>query len=524
MLITGLVIFGPLLLSRTISLLSAGGVAGLITIFAGRSGLLPATADKSAKAGPMVLILSKAVTIAAFIFIAVLMILITRAMTWIMVQIGDQLHFSWNLDAVSHVVGAKVQYLNVLLYTPISVLTLFALGLLGFGVAMAYTIDPNRFSLHAVYRDRLIRAYLGASNKQRDPNPFTGFDQNDNIRMHELWLEEKFRGRLLPIVNIALNLVGGSKLAWQERKAESFTVSPLHCGSYELGYRKMNAPPGKRYGGQLGISLGTATTISGAAASPNMGYHSSSLVTFILTLLNVRLGAWLGNPGKAGDHTFQLGYPESSVQPIIDEAFGLTNDTSPYVYLSDGGHFENLGLYEMVLRRCHYIVVSDAGGDPECSFADLGEAVRKIRIDFGISIEFDEINIFPRGCDVTQSQKGRNCAIGRICYSVLDGPNAPDGILIYIKPACYGNKPRDIFEYFKRSATFPHESTADQFFSESQFESYRMLGAHTMEKLCTDCGGDFDCFIRDVLERHLDIKAPDWLAALLERSAGTAAI
>ncbi len=125
---------------------------------------------------------------------------------------------------------------------------------------------------------------------------------------------------------------------------------------------------------------------------------------------------------------------------------------------------------------------------------------------------------------MAQSQKGRNCAIGRICYSVLDGPNAPDGILIYIKPACYGNEPRDIFEYFKRSATFPHESTADQFFSESQFESYRMLGAHTMEKLCTDCGGDFDCFIRNVLERHLDIKAPDWLAALLERSAGTAAV
>src|SRR5207249_1842390 len=105
-----------------------------------------------------------------------------------------------------------------------------------------------------------------------------------------------------------------------------------------------------------------------------------------LTLLNVRLGAWLGNPGKAGQATFHLGYPNFSVGPIIAEAFGLTNDTSPYVYLSDGGHFENLGLYEMVLRRCHYIVVSDAGEDPECFFADLGESVRKIRIDLGIPI------------------------------------------------------------------------------------------------------------------------------------------
>jgi len=134
------------------------------------------------------------------------------------------------------------------------------------------------------------------------------------------------------------------------------------------------------------------------------------------------------------------------------------------------------------------------------------------------------MNIYSRSQIDAAKQQGRNCAIGRIRYSAVDGSTAPDGIIVYIKPACYGDEPRDIYEYFKRSETFPHESTADQFFSESQFESYRMLGAHTMEKLCTDCGGDFDCFIRDVLERHLDIKAPDWLAALLERSAGTAAV
>src|SRR5207244_4535223 len=215
-----------------------------------------------------------------------------------------------------------------------------------------------------------------------------------------------------------------------ERKAQSFTVTPLHCGSsaMEPGYRSMTGADGTVYGGPQGISLGSAITISGAAASPNMGYHSSPLVTFILTLLNVRLGAWLGNPGKAGDHTFQLGYPKSSVQPIIDEAFGLTNDTSPYVYLSDGGHFENLGLYEMVLRRCHYIVVIDAGEDPQCSFADLGEAVRKIRIGLGISIEFDQIDIFPRGCAVGQCRKRRHWALGRTWSEVVEGDDASDGI------------------------------------------------------------------------------------------------
>ena len=529
-LISGLVIFGPLSLKWTWSFITTGGLAALVTVLGGRSSKVAGSQKERATESPMGLILSKASTIAAAVFAAVLLILITEVTTSVMAKLIEAYHvtlsYQADLNSVSGLLGRAEPYLNVIFYTPWRLVLPLAILLLLVAVVMARLVNANKFSLHGVYRDRLIRAYLGASNSDRRPNPFTGFDENDNIKMREIWVEEKFHGKLMPVVNIALNLVRGEKLGWQERKAQSFTVTPLHCGSSAMdpGYRPMAGPDGTVYGGPKGISLGSAITISGAAASPNMGYHSSPLVTFILTLLNVRLGAWLGNPGKAGDHTFQFGYPESSVQPIIDEAFGLTSDASPYVYLSDGGHFENLGLYEMVLRRCHYIVVIDAGEDPQCSFADLGEAVRKIRIDFGISIEFDEINIFPRGCDVAQSQKGRNCAIGRICYSVLDGPNAPDGILIYIKPACYGNEPRDIFEYFKRSATFPHESTADQFFSESQFESYRMLGAHTMEKLCSDCGGDFDCFIRNVLERHLDIKAPDWLAASLEWSAGTAAV
>ena len=196
---------------------------------------------------------------------------------------------------------------------------------------------------------------------------------------------------------------------------------------------------------------------------------------------------------------------------------GNTTDRYKYVNLSDGGHFENLGLYEMVLRRCHYIVVSDAGEDPECSFADLGEAIRKIRIDFGIPIDFEPMTIYPRSAIRAlkrDRQEGHNCAIGRIQYSAVDGSTAPDGIILYIKPACYGDEPRDIYEYFKRSVTFPHESTADQFFSESQFESYRMLGAHTMEKLCTGCAGDFREFVEKTFTEHLRTRKPKWLEEL----------
>ena len=128
------------------------------------------------------------------------------------------------------------------------------------------------------------------------------------------------------------------------------------------------------------------------------------------------------------------------------------------------------------------------------------------------------MNIYPRSEVDAARGKGRNCAIGRIRYSAVDGSTAPDGIIVYIKPECYGDEPRDIYEYFKRSQTFPHESTADQFFSESQFESYRMLGAYTMEKLCADCAGDFRSFTAEILRTHLQIKPDDWLAKLIEIS------
>ena len=182
--------------------------------------------------------------------------------------------------------------------------------------------------------------------------------------------------KLFHVVNTTLNLVGGDNLAWQQRKAEPFTISPLHCGSYRVGYRRS-----KDYGGDDGISLGTAMAISGAAASSNMGYYTTSpVLSLVLTLFNVRLGWWLGNPGPAGSHSYGLKTAEGpskkiyrrmsptlSVLPVLYEAFGLTDDRSDYIYLTDGGHFENLALYEMVLRRCKLIVVSDGAADANTS-------------------------------------------------------------------------------------------------------------------------------------------------------------
>ena len=338
----------------------------------------------------------------------------------------------------------------MIFYTPWWLVIPFAALLLLAGVVMARLINANKFSLHGMYRERLIRAYLGASNSNRNENPFTGFDENDNIKMRDLWLREKFNGKLMPVINIALNLVSGKSLAGRNARRRLSRLA--HCTAdrqLSPGYRSTAGADGTVYGGPQGISLGSAITISGAAASPNMGYHSSPFVTFILTLLDVSsLTAWLGNAdcARQSNDTFYLGYPESSVQPIIDEALGLTDDKSPYVYLSDGGHFENLVLYEMVLRRCHFIVVSDTGSGSGMFLCRPRRSGPKNRLDFGIPIDFDPMNIYPRSQIDAAKQPGHNCAIGRIRYSAVDGSTAPDGIIVYIKPACYGDEPRDIYE------------------------------------------------------------------------------
>jgi hypothetical protein len=320
-------------------------------------------------------------------------------------------------------------------------------------------IDANKFSLHAMYRVRIIRAFLGASNSRRKPHPFTGFDPHDNLRIADL------PSRPLHVVNATLNLVKGDNLAWQQRKAESFTTTKYRTGSGLLGYQES-----RLYGG--GVSLGSAITISG-------GYASSPLLSMIMNLFNARLGVWLPNPGERGRGYWSKPGPTYSVRPFIDEAFGLTDDKHAWVNLSDGGHFENLGLYEMVLRRCATIIVVDGSADPAFHFDDLGNATRKIRVDLGIPIEFP--------CGVSIAKKitagSKHCAMGQIAYSAVDGYEVKDGTLIYIKPSLTGNEPRDVLNYAAENPAFPHQPTSDQWFDESQFESYRCLGCHVVEEI-----------------------------------------
>ncbi len=375
---------------------------------------------------------------------------------------------------------------------------------------VSWLIGTNTFSLHGLYGNRLVRAYLAASRSAggRRPHWFTGFDPADNLAMADADPGAVKPGAtprskpLFPVVNVALNMVAasGKRLEWQQRKAAPFTISPTHCGSPETGYVRSThytsspTPSGSpKTGHQLshdevgGITLGHALTLSGAAASPNMGYNSSPLVTFVMTLFNVRLGGWLPNTSRQHARWWPRREPRTGMGALWDEALGKTSSETPFAYLSDGGHFENLGIYEMVRRRCRHIVMVDATGDPDYLFGDLENAIRKIRIDLGIEI------FFPDGLPgpAADGRPARHLALGRIQYDRADA-EAPPGILYLIKPVLTGDEPFDVHRYAaatkQRPPGFPQQSTGDQFFDETQFESYRMLGLHSVRHTFPRCG------------------------------------
>jgi hypothetical protein len=375
------------------------------------------------------------------------------------------------------------------------VLAAVSLGLIALFVGVAALlgrwINLNRFSMHAVYRNRLIRAFLGSGRtwSDRRPDRFTQFDPRDNIRLADT-VTGRPSGFLFPVVNVALNRTTGRDTARAERKAESFTMTPFRCGAGTLpgpggaspgagayaptqGYacaERDTGPDDK----ERGITLGTAITISGAAASPNMGYHSSPLIAFVMTLFNVRLGAWLPNPALrfTQDHyrkkILRESGPTNEVPTLLNELRGRSDNNGDFLYLSDGGHFDNLGIYEMLRRRCRLIVAVDAGQDKGYAYEDLGRLKQNARIDLGVEIEFI------RPIELKQQLLSPLGALAKIRYPEGQGPS--EGRLLYLKSWLPREAPVELQAFQIRNIDFPHQSTGNQFFTESEFESYRLLG------------------------------------------------
>jgi hypothetical protein len=237
------------------------------------------------------------------------------------------------------------------------------------------------------------------------------------------------------------------------------------------------------------MALSTAFTISGAAIDPDMIDTRARPVSFLMALFNLRLGYWARNP-RHSDHKMPL-------RPwwwvfIAREMLGIGLDAERHhVHLSDGGGFENLGIYELVRRRVRHLVVVDAGADPHATLADLGRAIERVRVDFGAEIELDADRLH-RQHEATPST--RPFALGGIRYA--DGS---EGRILYLRPTLCAGLSADLYAYWRAHPAFPDEPTSEQFFGEAQFEAYRVLGwqmvAGTLEEVAyTGPAGWFDRF------------------------------
>jgi len=324
-------------------------------------------------------------------------------------------------------------------------------------VLVALLANINHVSMHRFYRNRLRETYMPSVGEEDGPDP-------DQCLLYEI----EQTAFPYQIINANLQTVGSDDPHLRQRGGGNFIFSPAFCGSDATGYIASSDYLNGR------MNLATAMAISGAAADTNSYATRSKPVVFLMTLFNVRLGYWIRNPRKE----IEGEGPRRFIRPmwywyLIRELFGNGLDEYAWdIRLSDGGHFENLALYELVRRRCSLIIISDASKDPGYTFADFGRAVERVRADFGAQVEIDLSPLRP-GTDGVSPQA---CIQGTINYGPDSLGRKQKSTIIYVKSVYLAGLPPDVVAYRNQHRDFPDQSTGDQFFAEDQFEAYRELG------------------------------------------------
>lgn len=341
-------------------------------------------------------------------------------------------------------------------------------------------ININRTGMHRFYRDRLSKVYLYNPFKSRKNG------HQDKLKLSELDLAKS--GAPYPLINTTLNVPATKDPDLRGRKSDFFSFGARWCGSYQTGYVRTEQLEEVDFD----VNLGTAIAISGAAAAPYMGGQSNKFLSFLLTILNIRLDYWIANPMKISKYRFVrfirrfIHWPGSKY--LMLELFGKLDAQRNFVNLSDGGHLENLGLYELLRRKCKYIICSDAGRDSSMTLDSLVKLMVYAQIDMGISFKWDDFDLFKVK---DKSKNNANEDANDPGYSkvhfirgLINYGKGEKGKIIYLKTSLLKkDDPKDVLAYKENNPEFPQQSTADQFFDEFQFEAYRSLGYHIASKL-----------------------------------------
>lgn len=334
--------------------------------------------------------------------------------------------------------------------------------------------NPNILTMHRFYRDRLAQAYLRTAGEDGPAMRLSGLKPDKGV-----WGRAPY-----PLINTCLNVQGREDANFEGTKTcDYFLMSPYYCGSVLTGYSETGRI------GYSGTTLSTAVAVSGAAVDPGMGLNSNRVLAFFMTLFNLRLGYWALNPrGINLLRALFTWWPYYNVLELLCRS----NTTKWRVSLTDGGHIENLGIYELLRRRCSLIIAIDAGADPQYGFSDLENLVVRARAELGIAIKFRE------GLDPEEIIRPRpSDGFSFSHFSVADVYELPGhkkedgtevtqarhvGLLVYLKSSMRANRKYKKIEgssgylYKMYHPSFPNESTANQFFDEPQWKAYYDLG------------------------------------------------
>ena len=367
----------------------------------------------------------------------------------------------------------------------------------------------NYLAIHRYYRDRLMELFMPDVDKALGGAIATRAAASaDKMPIHALFAANEGEGPSANpapyhLINTNVVLESSNIPKFRGRGGDNFILSPYYCGSNATGWSKSDVFMEGR------MTLPTAMAISGAAVNPGAGVGGQGvtrqpLLSMLMGLLNIRLGYWAPNPNK---HHGTKSIP-NYLHPGLSEVFfrSRLNEEANYVQLTDGGHFENLALYELIRRRTKLIVLCDGGADPDFQFTDFANTVEKVRTDFGTLILCDCEDLQPL---VPRSKAGADITDDAIKYAehgyimrTIIYPDNSQGRLLYLKTTFFEQLSTDLYGYKKAHPQFPDEPTSDQFFDEKQFEAYRELGFQTAWQMMQDDNVRDDAFVRLLWANH----------------------
>ncbi len=366
------------------------------------------------------------------------------------------------------------------------------LGIIGFaGVFAGFLVNANYIGIGRMYRDRLMELFM--PNKEAIVlNQWKRAGTADQFDLVKLVDENGVPQRPLHLVNCNVVMVGARQDRFRGRGGDSFVLSASYSGSSATGWtRTSNLGDGH-------FTLATAVASSGAAASPHTGVAGrgitrNALVSLLLSLTNVRLGYWIRNPQASGgkQKAWHKWFPPNLLAPGIRQGlFGSgTTEDAFFIELTDGGHFDNTGLYELIRRRVKVIVLAQGSQDLKYTKDDVANAIERARVDFGVHIRFNN-DSYPLSAITAEPGEvvKRGWAIGTIRYPGTE----QRGILLYLQASPIGCMNADTMSYWRRNFEFPNQTTADQFFDEEQLEAYRELGMANAQQLIETMKGERD--------------------------------